>query len=126
MAICSTLRDEPIENPFYIARDIRIGVFVDSNACGGVRHIHVTPAAFYAGLLDRLLDRTRNVHEFRAPAGFNSERLHLKELQGTGMMKCVPPFLMPECRSISSKAGWPQRAANGRKDSSRDCRVLRG
>lgn len=65
MAVSSAMRDEPVENSFYVARYIRIGVFVDGNACGGVRHIHVTQAVSYPRFLDRLLDGTRDVDELR-------------------------------------------------------------
>src|SRR5579862_1391404 len=104
VAIRPAMRDDPVEDSFDIAGYIRIGVFIDSYACGGVRHIHVAQPVFYARFVDGFLNRTRDIHQLGAPAGFDSEGLHLEELHGTGMMKCVPEFLIPECRSISSKA----------------------
>jgi len=79
MLVGTFMRDEPIEKALDIGGDIRIGMFVNRNACRGVRNVDVADRALKARIANGLLHLARDIHELRAACCLDAKRLHAQE-----------------------------------------------
>jgi hypothetical protein len=78
VAVGPLVGNQSIENAFDIAGHVRIGVFVDGDARGSVRHEDVAESATHAGIADCVFDFPRDIDKLRALVGFDAKGVHAK------------------------------------------------
>ncbi len=78
VAIRALVRDQAIEDPFDVAGDVGIGMFVDDDSGGGVRNIDVADAAFHIRFADSLFDFAGDIYKLRAAIRFDAKSFHCR------------------------------------------------
>ena len=76
VTIRAFVRDQAVEDPFDVAGNIGIGVFVDDHARGGVRHVDITKPVLDPGIAYDLFHCAGDVDKLGATGGFDLQRCH--------------------------------------------------
>lgn len=75
--IWAAVRDQAIEGGFYVAGDVRIGVFVDGDGGSSVRDVEMAHAEFDLGVGYEGLDFISDVYKLGAVSGFDLQGMHV-------------------------------------------------
>jgi len=76
VAVPALPRDHPVEDRLHVRHHVRIGMFINGHAGGGMGHKDRDQAFVQPALFHRILHFVRDLHEFRSTACFHRKLFH--------------------------------------------------